>query len=212
MCQVRNSVKSRLANALGRRDEQPNIQVAEDLARSGNRAGVQELIEILANGKGPAKGDAIKVLYEVGLRDPALIVNHTDTLLDLLEARNNRLVWGAMTALAHICRIAPDRIFAHLEAILAAADTGSVIAKDQAFAILVNLVGREGYADRVISITLSRLESAAINQLPMYAEQAARAVPAESRAALRTVLKSRLNDEMPPSKRKRTEAVLRRLE
>ncbi len=211
MGQVTTSVESRLASTLGQRDEQPNIQLADDLARSGNREGVQELVEILANGKGPAKSDAIKVLYEVGQRDPSLIVDHTDPLLGLLEARNNRLVWGALTALACICQIAPDRIFAHLEAILAAADKGSVIAKDQAFAVLVNLVGREGYADQMIPITLSRLESAAINQLPMYAEQAARALPAESRTAFRTVLESRLNDEMPPSKRRRVEKVLRRL-
>ncbi|MEO1222699.1 MAG: hypothetical protein AAFX92_00595 [Pseudomonadota bacterium] len=211
MGQVTNSVESRLASALGRRDEQPNIQLAEDLARSGNSDSVQELVAILASGKGPAKSDAIKVLYEVGQRDPSLIVDHTDPLLGLLEARNNRLVWGALTALAHICQIAPDRIFTHLEAILAAADKGSVIAKDQAFAILIILAGRERYADRVIPIILSWLNSAAINQLPMYAEQAARAMPAESRSAFRTVLESRLNDEMRPSKRKRIETVLRRL-
>lgn len=211
MGQVTNSIESRLASTLGRRDEQPNIELAEDLAQSGNRNGVQELVDILTNGKGPAKSDAIKVLYEVGERDPSLIVDHTDALLGLLEARNNRLVWGALTALACICRIAPDRIFAQLELILAAADKASVIAKDQAFAILVNLVAREGYADQVIPITLSRLQSAATNQLPMYAEQAARTMPAESRGALRTVLESRLNDEMPASKRKRIEKVLRRL-
>ena len=53
-----------LASSLGRPDEQPNIELAIKIAKSGNVAHVAELIELLSHSKTAVRHDAIKVLYE----------------------------------------------------------------------------------------------------------------------------------------------------
>ncbi|MEA3014675.1 MAG: hypothetical protein QOD42_3220 [Sphingomonadales bacterium] len=91
------SVLDRLASALGRRDELPNVALAQELAASEDRAGIFMLADALTSGSRPVRGDAIKALYELGALRLDLLRPHVGALLAALDASDNRLVWGAMT-------------------------------------------------------------------------------------------------------------------
>ena len=78
------------------------------------------------------KKDAIKVLYEIGVSNPTLIIPYTELFLHKMRSNNNRMVWGALTALAEISKIEGKVIASNIDNVLSAADAGSVIAKDKA--------------------------------------------------------------------------------
>ncbi|WP_029041247.1 hypothetical protein [Cucumibacter marinus] len=202
------SIADRLASALDRRDEAPNIALAEEIAANSDTKAVTELIGLLTGGSRPARHDAIKVLYETGGRNPALIAPHLDAFVGLLTTRDNRMLWGTLTALAAIAPHDPEAIVPYLEAILAAADNGSVIAKDKAMTILLALAETSAHRKAAWPLVLARLETAAPNQLPMYAEQAV-PVGGPDGAALAETLAARLGDMPTPAKRKRVEKVIR---
>jgi hypothetical protein len=204
------SVLGRLASALERNDERPNFDLAEELAASGDKAAIAELLVALSGGTTAVQNDAIKVLYEIGARRPELVSSHAGAFLALLKSRNNRNVWGALQALESIAATVPDELAANLDAILAAADKGSVIANDKAIQILATLAAK-GHAKRAVPALLSRLDDAAPNQFPMYAEFAAPVIGPADRAAFRAILEARLVKIPQPAKRKRVEKVLKRL-
>jgi len=202
------SVARRLASALGRCDEEPNIALAAALVDAGDTQSIADLVDLAAAGRKPEQNDAIKVLYEIGARDPNLIAGHGETFVALLSSRNNRLIWGAMTALCEISRIDPDLVFRHFDAIGAAAERGSVIARDQWVNILVVLAGHERWARRARAELLDQLKTCALNQLPLYAERSVCVFTAKSGNRLKDCLQARLDEDMKPSKRKRLEKVL----
>jgi hypothetical protein len=204
------SVLGRLASALERNDERPNVELAEDLAASGDRAAIAELVAALSGGTTAVQNDAIKVLYEIGARNPELVTGYAGAFLALLNSRNNRNVWGALQALESIAAAVPDELAGSLDAILLAADKGSVIAKDKAMQILATLAAK-GHAKRAVPALLTRLEDAAPNQFPMYAEVAAPAIGPSHRVAFREILEGRLKTIPQPAKRKRVEKVLKAL-
>lgn len=204
-------IASRLANAMDRQDEEPNVLLADELAQTKDGRGIAQIAEIAAAGRKPAQNDAIKVLYEVGVRDAVLLRPHVQLFLKQIHSRNNRMVWGSLTALAQIARIDADPIAENLDSILSAADGGSVIAKDQAVQILIALLRRSDLAAVATAHLFARLQAAAVNQLPMYAERIHAALDRPSQPQFRRILLQRLADDMPPSKRRRIEAVIRKL-
>src|SRR5262245_57511213 len=105
------SIVNKLASALDRRDEVPNQELAEAIVRKRDKAAVQELVENLTNKNKNIQSDCIKVLYEIGEREPALIAEHHDAFGKLLDSSNNRLAWGAMTALDTIAAVKPAAVF-----------------------------------------------------------------------------------------------------
>lgn len=140
------SVLGKLASALGRNDEQPNVELAEALAARPDAAAVAELAGALATGPTAVSNDAIKVLYELGALKPELVAPH------------------------------------------AAA----------------------GHGAKALPILLERLDGAAPNQFPMYAEQALPVIDASHRAAFVRLLEARLGSIEASAKRTRVEKVLRK--
>lgn len=203
------SALAKLASALGRNDEQPNVELAAALAAKPDAAAIAELAGALAAGSTATSNDAIKVLYELGALQPELVAPHVKAFLMLLGGKNNRNIWGALQAIETITALQPDAVLAQLPAIIAAADKGSVIAKDKAVAILVKLAAA-GHSAKVLPILLARLEGAAPNQFPMYAEQALPVIDAAHRAAFVRLLEARLTGIEASAKRTRVEKVLRR--
>jgi hypothetical protein len=204
------SVLERLAGALGRNDERPNVELAAVLATKGDARGIAVLVAALSAAPVGVQNDAIKVLYEIGALKPELVAGHADAFLLLLRSKNNRNVWGALQALESIAGEAPAVLAKNLDAIVGAADKGSVIAKDKAVGILSRLA-MAGHA-KAVPVLLARLKDAAPNQFPMYAELALPAIGAKDRAAFRTILEARLEDIPQPAKRARIAKVLRKLE
>lgn len=203
------SVLGRLASALGRNDERPNVELAEALAASPDAGAVAELVAAL-DGKSAVANDAIKVLYELGERRPELVALYAEEFIEKLGSRNNRMVWGALTAIDSVTAIRAEDVIVALDTILAAADAGSVIAKDRANAILVKLAA-DDHAEQVLPILISRLGDAAPNQFPTYAEEIATVIDAEHKARFIAVLEARLPAVDASAKRARVEKLLRRL-
>jgi len=203
------SVLGRLASTLGRNDERPNVELAEALAASPDPAAIAELVAAL-EGKAAVANDAIKVLYELGERRPGLVALYAEEFIALLSSRNNRMVWGALSAIDTVTAARPDAVLNELEAILAAADAGSVIAKDKANAILVKLAAGE-HAAQVLPILISRLGDAVPNQFPTYAEAIATVIDAEHLPMFVAILETRLPGIEGNAKRARVEKLLRTL-
>jgi hypothetical protein len=137
------------------------------------------------------------------------VADHLAAFLALLGSRNNRLVWGAMHAVASVTSLKPKEVAAALPAILAAADNGSVIARDHCISILAHLA-RSGHKP-ALPILLDRLEHAAPNQFPMYCELALPAIGRADAGRFRAILETRLKKIDAPAKRARVEKVLTKL-
>src|SRR5436190_810295 len=124
------SVLNKLASALQRGDEAPNEALARGIVQANDVAAVRELVANLSNSDKAIQSDCSKVLYEVGALNPELIAPYSDDFVNLLRSRNNRLVWGAMTALGAIVEQKADELWQRIDLILETTAKGSVITQD----------------------------------------------------------------------------------
>lgn len=205
------TVISRLASSLGRRDEVPNQELAIEIAANGDGSAVAELVENLSHKSKDVRYDCIKVLYEIGERSPSIIAAYADQFAALLDSKDNRMQWGAMTALNAIAHEKPEVVFAAVPKLAAVADKGSVITRDNFVAILIKLGGIPAYADQALPLLNEQMLSCPSNQLPMYAENALPVIGGVHKVTFVKTLTSRLGDFEKESKRKRVEKVLKRL-
>lgn len=200
-----------LASSQNRRDEVPNQELAAQIVKKQDEQAVEELVQLLNHKTKAIQNDVIKVLYEIGGQNAALIQKHHTVFVELLESKNNRMQWGAMAALHAICEQFPSDVFPHLNAILSAAEKGSVITKDGAMGILVRLCREREYNSTAFPLLIEQLLKSATNQLPMYAESSAPIVTDETKQEFIQALESRMDEIEKESKRKRIEKVIRNL-
>lgn len=205
------SVLPKLATALGRRDMEPNIKLAEEIASKKDKKAVKELIDALENKNKDIQNDSIKVLYEIGERKPDLISGYSKNFVALLESKNNRLQWGTMTALNCIASIDPKTIYAALSKIISVGEKGSVITLDHTVAILIKLASIKQYADNAFTLLNEQLKKCPTNQLPMYAENAIPIINDKNKNTFIKTLTSRLDDIEKDTKRKRVEKVIKKV-
>jgi len=181
------------------------------VAAAKDKTAVRELVDNLSNKNKDIQNDCIKVLYEIGETAPSLIASYSSEFLALLDHKNNRLQWGAMTALSSITLEDPETIYASLPKIIEAANKGSVITKDYAVNILIRLCSLKQYAQGAFTLLNEQLLGSPVNQLPLYAERAMPVINnANSKQFIRT-LTLRLADMDKESKRKRVERVIKKL-
>ena len=189
------SILNRLANFQDRRDEAPNVELAQELAAAalaGHTAGIREIAQNLWNENAGVQADCIKVLYEIGARDPRLIAGYSADFLKLLGSANNRLVWGGMTALAATAEVSAAELFQHWQTIRDAIETGSVITADQGILALARLAATDPARRRAIFPYLLRhLADCRPKDVPQRAEKIAAAVDAAQRAAFVAALEQR---------------------
>ena len=189
------SVLSRLAFSLGRRDEIPNQELARDLAARKDSQGIQEIVENLWNKDRNIQADCIKVLYEIGSIEPKLISGYAEDLVKLLRSKNNRLVWGGMTALAEVAKANPDAIFRHLDQIKKAKETGSVITVDNAISTLAyTAAANKEYSEAIFPYLLKHLLSCRPKDVPQHAEKILPAVGSANKVDFVKVLEKRMED------------------
>jgi len=206
------SVLDKLATALNRRDEVPNQELARRIVRDGNAAAVKELVENLDHKNKSIQGDCIKVLYEIGGSDPDLIAPYYKDFAKHLDSKNNRVVWGAMTALDTIALKEPKGVYGLLAKILRVADeSGSVIARDHAVGILVKLGTLKPYKRNCQALLIEQLMSCPNNQFPMYVEMSPSVIDADNRKKFQQVMELRLPELERESQKKRVAKVLRKL-
>ena len=203
---------TKLATVHNRRDEAVNQALAQEITRSKDAKAIRELIDGLSHNDKNIQSDCIKVLYEIGERDPKLIAGHRKVFGDLLDSKNNRLVWGAMTALDQIALADPKGVFSLLDKIRATANAGSVITRDHAVGILTKLGTLKQYAHACLPLLIEQLKTSPDNQFPMYAEMAVAVATDKNSPSLRKVIQERLDMLKKESQRKRVRKVLKRLE
>jgi hypothetical protein len=171
------SVLSRLASSLGRRDEVPNQELARDLVAQKDKAGIREIAANLWNKDKNIQADFIKVLYEIGYIEPRLIADYAEDFVRCLKSKNNRLVWGGMTALAEVAKANPDAVFKYLDQIKKAKETGSVITVDNAISTLAwTAAANEKYNETIFPYLLSHLAGCRPKEVPQHSEKAANKV------------------------------------
>jgi hypothetical protein len=189
------SVLPHLAHSLGRRDEVPNQELARELAAKKDKKGIREIAENLWNKDKNIQADCIKVLYEVGYIDPKLIADYADDFVKCLRSRNNRLVWGGMTALAEVAKANPDAVFKNLDAIKKSKATGSVITVDSAISTLAwTAATNKKYNETVFPYLLKHLSGCRPKEVPQHAEKTMPAVNASNKADFIKVLEKRTED------------------
>jgi hypothetical protein len=205
------SVLNKLACSLGRRDEVPNQELAEQIVADNDTTAVKELIENLSNKDKNIQSDCIKALYEIGERNAKLIAAYHKEFGQLLDSKNNRLVWGAMTALDAIAAENPKGVHGLLTKIMATADSGSVITRDHTVGVLVKLGVLKLYAADCIPLLLEQLAQCPNNQFPMYCEKSLAVINDSNRERFQKVMKARLDDLEKESQKKRIAKVLKKI-
>ncbi len=190
------SVLEKLASAKGRRDEVPNQELARTLASRKDRAAIKELAANLMNPNPAIQADCIKVLYEIGYLDPALISAYAEDFLGLLHSRNNRMVWGGMIALGTIASLQPDFVFHHRLEIQQAIESGSVITIDNGILALSRASARNPkYATELFPFLLTHLKSCRAKDLPQRSEKILVAVDASNCSDFAALITRRMKEQ-----------------
>ena len=206
------SVLNRIAYFQSRRDEVPNQDLARSLARTKNWAGIREIAENLHSSNRNVQSDCLKVLYEIGYLDPALIAGYADDFLDLLHSKNNRMVWGSMIALATISPLQARAIGKRLDEVMKAIEAGSLITVVWGVKTLAGVASASRtYRARILPVLLRQLKTGLPRDVPMHAQSILPAVDESNRGKLLAALSSRLPD-LSPAQTTRLRKVLRQIE
>lgn len=204
-----NSVLNQISYYQNRRDEVPNQELARRLVEIKNKEGIAEIAENLWNPNRKIQSDCIKVLYEIGYRDPGLIASYAVDFLKLLRSRSNRMVWGGMIALSTIAEIAAGEIDPHREEIEKAMARGSVITVDAGVQTLASLAATsQERREEIFPTLLEHLRTCRPKDAPQRAGKVLVAVNGGNRDAFIRVLEKRLGD-LKPSQAARLRRVIR---
>ena len=205
------TVPSQLASAHGRRDEVPNQELAIFIVKNKDKNAVKELVENLTNKSKGIQSDCIKVLYEIGESEPSMIADYTKDFITLLDSKNNRMIWGAVSAIHSITLTNPHEIFKALPKIMDTANNGSVITKDQTVGILIKLCSLNEFLPSAFPLLIEIITTCPTNQLPMYAENAMPIINSKNKDLFIKTLLSRLDEIEKDTKRIRVEKVIKKL-
>ena len=201
----------KLACKLGRTDEIPNIELAEYLCQQKDTNGIKEIIDGFKGSDKAVANDCIKVLYEIGERNPGLISPYADEFISFLHSKNNRLAWGSMTALAKIADYAYEPIFNRLSSIISAYESGSVITVDNSISVFAKLCNANGvYAKAVLPILLEHLQKCKPKEVAQHAERASICFNNENASKFIEILEQRVS-YLNPSQQARINKLLKKL-
>lgn len=196
---------------LGRNDEEPNIALALELCDTNNMDGVKEIVQGLSDKTELLANDCIKVLYEIGERKPELIADYVMEFIQLLKSRNNRLVWGGMTAIAQLALLRPKEIFENRSIVIDAYEKGSVITRDYSISVFARLAkADQQYEKEMLAILLQHLRTCRPKEVGQHAERTAVCVNRDNAAEFFEVLASR-RSHLTEAQNKRVDKLVKQL-
>lgn len=202
----------KVAFNLGRNDEDPNINLAIALTTSKDRKGIKEIVEGLNNENEQIANDCIKVLYEIGERDPNLIAEYVFEFIKLLKSRNNRLIWGSMTALTKIAHLKSKEIYENFEIVKKAYEKGSVITVDNSISVFAEICRANiEYEKVVFPIILNHLKECRSKEVPQHCERAFICINNKNAKEFIRVLRERM-ELLSESQQKRVSKIIKRAE
>lgn len=185
----------KIATNQNRRDEVPNQDLARVLADRQDTDGIREIVENLWNKEPAVRADCIKVLYEIGYIKPELIAPYATDFIRLLTNRNNRLVWGAMIALAVVAPLQADVLFPEVEKIKKVMAEGSVITVDNGVKVLTGIASQNAqYRQVIFPYLIEHLCTCRPKEVPQHAESILPAVDDSVKQAFLAVLQKRETD------------------
>lgn len=202
----------KIASRIGCNDDTPNIRLAAQLAEKKDTAGIAEIVAGLDDGSDAVKSDCIKVLYEIGYLDPALIVPYAPTFVRNLKSRNNRMVWGCCIALATIAELTRDYLYENIDAIGRAYETGSVITVDNCVSIFAGIArGKSEYAAEIFPFLIDHLKKCRPKEVGQHADRIFVCVNRETAPEFRKALEARYGS-LTASQKKRVDAIFRKID
>ncbi|MFW2488597.1 hypothetical protein ACN077_08460 [Clostridium chromiireducens] len=202
----------KIAFNLGRNDEKPNIDLAIELINLKDLEGIKEIVDGLKNKKEQIANDCIKVLYEIGERNPELITEYVLDFINLLKSRNNRLVWGGMTAISKITFLKPKEIFENIEIIISAYENGSVITRDNSISVFAELAKADKeYEKLMLKKILNHLSNCRPKEVGQHAERAFICINQENSKEFISVLLKR-RKTLSDSQKKRIDKLIKNIE
>ena len=202
----------KVAYSIGRNDEEPNIKLALELIKTKNIKGINEIVEGLNDQVEQIANDCIKVLYEIGEREPELISDHVNVFIKLLKSKNNRLVWGSMVALAKITSLKPQEIFDNLDIVIKAYENGSVITVDNSITVFAELIKAvQEYEKKIFPIIINHLETCRPKEVGQHSERAFICITKNNANIFKKTLINRLDSLTVPQK-KRVDKILKKIE
>jgi hypothetical protein len=206
------STLDRLASRMGARGDEPDRELARELAASGDANAIAEIAAGLEGRYKAVQSDCIKTLYEIGYLRPELISGYAGVFLGLLQSRNNRLVWGAMIALATVARLTHAEIRRSLSFVYDAMEKGSVITVDNGVRVLAAVAACEpAESAGIVNYLLDHLASCRTSEVPQHAESSLPAANAGNREAFIAVLRTR-EAELSSAQAKRLGKVCKALD
>lgn len=186
------SISEKLAYSLGRKDQEPNKLLAQEIADNEDEKQLIELIDFIkSNPHRRLQMDAALTVAYVGDLKPKMLIPHVPFLLEKLSDPIDRVAWGSMIALSHVSPLVIDEMYDNLTTILDAMDMGSIVGRDHGYQILVNLYTVDQYASDMLYILLEQIRKAPPNQLGQYTERLAEVIQTEDKQKLIDALEER---------------------
>lgn len=205
------SILEKIAFFRNRRDEVPNQELARELAQTENKAGIQQIAENLQHKNHNVQSDCLKVLYEIGYLKPDLIAAYVSDFLDLLKSKKNRMIWGAMIALATIADKKPKQIYAKLDDVKNALEKGTLITVVWGIKALSKVAASDpAYKQEIFPTLIVQLKKSLARDVPLHAESILPAVDSQNESEFLKVIEAR-KSEMSPSQLTRLKKVLKKI-
>lgn len=202
----------RIASNLRRSDEEPNIELAILLCTTKNTEGIKEIVYGLKYKNTQIANDCIKVLYEIGEREPELISEYVYDFIQLLKSKNNRLVWGSMTALSKIAYLKPEEIYNNLDSVIKAYENGSVITVDNAISVFAEICKiNDKYEKVVCKLIFKHLETCRPKEVAQHSERAFICVNSNNSKEFMDVLLKR-KESLTDTQIKRVNKLIKKIE
>jgi len=190
----------------------PNKELAKELAETKNLAGIDDIAKNLWHKNKSVSSDCLKVLYEIGYINPDLISEYVDEFLKLLKSKTNRMVWGAMIALATIAERKSAEIWAKIDTVINAIENGTLITVVWGIKTLARVASTDKkYNECIFPFLIQHLSKSIPRDLLLHAESIMPAVNSENKKEVLSVLDSR-KSELKPSQNVRFKKLLRNLE
>lgn len=202
----------KIAYNLQRNDEEPNIELAIELCNTKDLEGIKEIVYGLKNTKEQIANDCIKVLYEIAERKPELVADYCLDFIQLLKSRNNRLVWGGMTAISRITFLKPKDVFENIDTVIKAYENGSVITRDNSISVFAELAKADKKYEKVmLKIIINHLETCRPKEVGQNAERAFICVNVENFKEFIQVLGKR-REHLTEGQKKRVDKIIKKIE
>ena len=201
-----------LSSSQGTKEQHPNIDLAIKLATTKDKATIEKIADNLKSEDTAIASDCIKVMYEVGKIEPELIADYLDIFLELISSKNNRMVWGAMYAIAQIAPYKNNIINDNFDKIFDAYEKGSVITIDSCIVIFAEIAKADlSNSDRVYKLIIDHLKNCRPKEIPQHCEKAFVCINGSNYEEFKQVLNDRF-DLMTSSQQKRVKKVLENIE